>query len=404
VVAAVAGVIVALAACSSPGPEGQATTTVATVPTEVTVAPAPTTDPAATTDPPTTTSTTTTVPPSTAPPSTAPPSTAPPTSAPPAAPVPGQPNPACIYQVKSGDSLSGIAQSLDSVAIGVDELAAENGITNVDAINAGSPLDVCPGNGVDDITGAARVPATTEPAPPPAPAPTTPDTVPAGTPLASGVRAQQDKLNALFANLGLPPLTVDGQSGRLTKQQLCAARVALNLPASRDNMAPGSPEEQALMSLAALPTPPAAPVQAGHWALIDQTCQIMFVGDGPNHVQFVFQTSTGMADHATRNAAARRVFRYDPAADNNGWHDSTEFPAAGDNPLNGNMYKPLYFNDGQAIHGANTVPTSPASHGCARLHLQSQNALVDWLGLGGETAQVWSKSKIGLTVTVQGAY
>jgi LysM domain/L,D-transpeptidase catalytic domain len=399
-VVAVAGVSVVLAACSSAGPEGQASTTVATVPAEVTVAPAPTTDPPATTDPPTTSSTTTTVPPSTAPASTAPPSTAPP----PAAPVPGQPNPACIYQVKPGDSLSAIAAALNNVAIGVDELAAENGITNVNAINAGTSLDVCPGNGVDDITGGPRVPPTTEPAPPPPPAPTTPNTVAAGTPLPTGARAQQDKLNALFANLGLPPLTVDGQSGRLTKQQLCAARVALNVPVSRDNMAPGSPEEQALMSLTALPTPPAAPIQAGRWALIDQTCQIMFVGDGPNHVQFVFQTSTGMGDHPTRNQTASRVFRYDPAADNNGWHDSTEFPAAGDNPLNGNMYKPLYFAGGEAIHGANTVPTSPASHGCARLHLESQNALVDWLGIGGETSQVWSKSKIGLTVTVQGAY
>jgi len=131
---------------------------------------------------------------------------------------------------------------------------------------------------------------------------------------------------------------------------------------------------------------------------------VMFVGEGPNHVQFVFQTSTGMDGHKTRNQTASRVFRYDPAADNNGWHDSTEFPAAGDKPLNGNMYKPLYFSDGEAIHGANSVPTAPASHGCARLHVGNQNQLLDWLGLSGATSQVWSKSQIGLTVTVQGAY
>jgi aspartyl protease family protein len=82
-----------------------------------------------------------------------------------------------------------------------------------------------------------------------------------------------------------------------------------------------------------------------------------------------------------------RVKRYiakytiNPALANGGWHDSIDFPAAADNPLNGNMYKPLYFDNGQAIHGANNVPTSPASHGCARLHVANQNQLIDWLGL-----------------------
>jgi lipoprotein-anchoring transpeptidase ErfK/SrfK len=221
---------------------------------------------------------------------------------------------------------------------------------------------------------------------------------------AAGVVAQQNQLNALFAGLGMPTLAADGQSGSLTKQQLCAARVALGLPISRTNMAPGSPEEQALMAASSLPTPSTAPVQAGRWALVDQTCQVMFVGDGPDHIQFVFQTSTGMSGYATRNQTASRVFRYDPAAGNGGWHNSTDFPAAGDNPLNGNMYKPLYFSNGEAIHGANSVPTSPASHGCVRLHLANQNQLLDWLGLGGATSQIWSTSTIGLTVTVQGSY
>jgi lipoprotein-anchoring transpeptidase ErfK/SrfK len=225
---------------------------------------------------------------------------------------------------------------------------------------------------------------------------------PAASP--TDVAAQQNQLNALFDGLGLPTLVADGQSGSLTEQQLCAARVSLGLPISRNDMAPGSAEAQALMSASSLSTPSTAPVQAGRWVLVDQTCQVMFIGDGPNHIQFVFQTSTGMSGYRTRNQTASRVFRYDPATANGGWHDSTDFPAAGDNPLNGNMYKPLYFSNGEAIHGANSVPTSPASHGCARLHVANQNQLVDWLGLGGVTSQIWSTSRIGLTVTVQGSY
>jgi lipoprotein-anchoring transpeptidase ErfK/SrfK len=225
---------------------------------------------------------------------------------------------------------------------------------------------------------------------------------PAASP--TDVAAQQNQLNALFDGLGLPTLVADGQSGSLTEQQLCAARVSLGLPISRNDMAPGSAEAQALMSASSLSTPSTAPVQAGRWVLVDQTCQVMFIGDGPNHIQFVFQTSTGMSGYRTRNQTASRVFRFDPAIANGGWHDSTEFPAGGDNPLNGNMYKPLYFSNGQAIHGANSVPTSPASHGCARIDVAHQNQLVDWLGLGGVVSQIWSTSTIGLTVTVQGSY
>ena len=309
----------------------------------------------------------------------------------------------CTYQVQPGDSLSKILAALGNPAVNLDRIVAENGIADPNEINVGAVLDMCPGNGIDDTTGAPRVPPTTA-APTTTVAPTTPDTVAPGTPLPSGVEAQQAKLNALFANLGMPTLSVDGKSGRLTRQQLCAARVALNLPVNRLDMAPGSPEEQALMSVNSLPTPPTAPVEAGRWILIDQTCEVMFVGDGPNHVQFAFQTSTGTAAHPTRNQAASRVFRYDPAANNGGWHDSTQYPAAADNPLNGNMYKPIYFDNGQAIHGANTVPTSPASHGCARLHVADQNTLVAWLGLADSTAPVWSRDQLALTVTVQGHY
>jgi len=322
--------------------------------------------------------------------------------------VAGAPNPACIYTIQSGDSLNAIITNLGDPAVSVDAVALENGIGDVNVITTGDPLDVCPGNGIDDISGALRAPPDTEPPAPettPPPDPTTPDTVAAGTPLPSGIDAQQAKLNELFANKGLAPLTVDGRSGRLTRQQLCAARVALDIPASRNDMVPGSLEELALMQTNTLPTPPTAPVQAGRWALIDQTCQIMFVGDGPNNLVFVFPTSTGLPQYRTRDQAASRVFRYDPATANGGWHDSTQYPAASDNPLNGNMYKPLYFDNGQAIHGANTVPTSPASHGCARLHVADQDALINWLGLGDQKSQIWSdRGRIGLTVTIQGNY
>ena len=41
----------------------------------------------------------------------------------------------------------------------------------------------------------------------------------------------------------------------------------------------------------------------------------------------------------------------------------------------GSLYRPLYFKRGWAIHGSNSVPGYPASHGCARVRNDDQ----DWL-------------------------
>ncbi len=181
-------------------------------------------------------------------------------------------------------------------------------------------------------------------------------------------------------------------------------RPSANLPVSTDDMVAGSEEEALLMATETLGIPFTSAILADRWALIDETCQIMFVGVGTERLQFVFPTSTGLADFPTRPQVRSEVFKYDPAIDNLGWHDSIDFPAAEDNPLNGNMYKPLYFDGGQAIHGANNVPRSPASHGCARLRLDDMDALVDWLGLGDARGVTYNESRIDLAVNVQGRY
>ena len=105
---------------------------------------------------------------------------------------------------------------------------------------------------------------------------------------------------------------------------------------------------------------------------------------------------------ATRRVA--RAFRYDPALENDGWHNSTKFPAAEDNPLNGNMYRPIYFHRGQAIHGANNVPPEPASKGCVRLRPENQDALVAWLGLDDVDGPTYNRDRINLAVSVHGEY
>ncbi len=294
---------------------------------------------------------------------------------------------ACVVQVAPGDSLGGIAASRADEIVTTASLQAENGLPD-ELIVPDQLLDVCIDNGLDDISGEQRLERNAA--------------VVAVETLAS-VTAQQTKLNELLVPYGFPEMPVDGVSGPVTRRGLCASRLALGLPVNRSDMASGSDEEQLLLATATLPIP-ANVATDGRWIFIDLTCQIMLTGDGPGQLVNVFPTSTGEAGHETRIQERSRAFRFNPALDNGGWHESSLYPVPEDNPLNGNMYKPLYFDNGQAIHGANNVPTSPQSKGCARLKPADQDRLVAWLGLDGLDGATYSKDRIGVTVTVRGGY
>jgi len=336
--------------------------------------------------PPETTTPETTTPETTTPETTAPETTAPATTVP-AATMPDEPgtspavNIACTVTVRPGETLRTIADRYDDETIDLTSIVTENGLDSTD-VAPGTVLDICPGNGLDDVTGTERVTETEV--------------------VQTGVEAQQEQLNTLFAGLGIDPLLVDGVSGPVTRQLLCAARVALGLPVSTGDMVPGSDEERILFATQQLPVPYTSAILSERWILIDRTCQVMFVGRGAGTIDFVFPTSTGQAAYPTRLQDRTPAFRYNPVLHNNGWHNSTTYPVAADNPLNGNMYKPLYFDGGQAIHGANNVPRSPASHGCARLRVHHQDALVAWLGLADIGGPTNDPARIGVTVNVQG--
>jgi hypothetical protein len=337
--------------------------------------------------PSTTVTATTTIPPTTIPPTTIPPTTIPPTTVPPITvpprddAVPEVYDPTCVVRVAEGDSLQMIADRFDDETVSGPSIQVENGLAD-EAIRPGQVLDVCVDNGVNDLSGAPILERN-------------------AAVVSMQVMRQQEHLNTLFAGLGIRELLVDGISGPVTRQRLCAARLALGLPVSTQDMAPGSDEEALLFAATTLPVPFTSAILSQRWVLIDRTCQIMFAGEGTDRLVFVFPTSTGEPGHETRDQDRQPARRFNPALDNAGWHNSSSYPVAEDNPLNGNMYKPLYFDGGQAIHGANNVPTSPQSKGCARLRVEHQDMLVYWLGLGAATT---SARQINLTVNVQGTW
>jgi lipoprotein-anchoring transpeptidase ErfK/SrfK len=294
-------------------------------------------------------------------------------------------DPSCVVRSGTAGSMQLLATEL-AVAVAPIDLWAENGF--VHGTQVGDLVDICAGNGINDIDGTPRTELN--------------DSTIAGAVVAN-VEQQQVKLNELFAGFGTGDLVVDGVSGERTGQRLCAARLAFGLATTIADMSPGTEEQIRLIDATALPTPATTATASERWVLIDRTCQIMFIGAG-EQTSFVFPTSTGSEGFETRDQDRAAAFRFNPALDNGGWHNSSEFPVGVDNPLNGNLYKPLYFDLGQAIHGANNVPPTPQSKGCARLRIGDQETFISWLGLDDVEGELWRKNEMNVTVNVQGSF
>ena len=293
-----------------------------------------------------------------------------------AAPTTTLPAPVCVAEAQAGDSLTAIA---NRSGITLEQLVQENLFDPTDTFYPGTEFDVCVGDNVD---------------------PTDPTLV---EPPSEAVMRQQQELNELFSTTSMLPLGVDGDSGRLTRQATCAARMGLGLPVHNRHLAPGSDEEATIFAATGFGIPEGAPTDAAKWILVDQRCQVIFIGEGADRVVDIFPTSTGEEGHETFSVRAR-AFRFDPSIETDGWHDSSSFPVEIDNPLNGNMYKPIYFNEGQAIHGAEYIPPRPQSKGCARTFPKHQDMIIEWLGLQDMTEATWKVGDIGATVVVQGRY
>ena len=127
--------------------------------------------------------------------------------------------------------------------------------------------------------------------------------------------------------------------------------------------------------------------EADHWALLDTAVSIPFRADTPDRVEvdlgrqiliLVLERPSGR--HHPDLLSQRRYLhelerqhRYRPNSrgrlrfyrEEDGWYRS----------YLGGLYEPFFFRGGYAIHGSNSVPAYPASHGCIRTQIADQ----DWL-------------------------
>jgi peptidoglycan hydrolase-like protein with peptidoglycan-binding domain len=192
----------------------------------------------------------------------------------------------------------------------------------------------------------------------------TPTSKPAPKPekLKSGAKGERVvALQKRLTELGYWNGKPDGSFGGKTQQAVFALQKAAGL--GRDGVV--GPKTQKALDRGVRPK---ARSTSGRVIEISKKRQLlMLVTDG--EVTEVFNTSTGSNQHYEQEGqtylADTPSGRFRVSRQIDGWRHA---------PL-GLLWRPKYFNGGIAVHGANSVPPYPASHGCARVSIAAMNYL-----------------------------
>ncbi|TQM96534.1 L,D-transpeptidase-like protein [Ornithinimicrobium humiphilum] len=198
-------------------------------------------------------------------------------------------------------------------------------------------------------------PAPVEPAPvEPEPEPQLPAAFQRGD-SGEGVLALQQQLNAAGYWCGTP----DGGFGHLTQQAVWAVQKAHGL--WRDGVA--GPQTQQALATGYRP----APVAGGDHVEIHLATQLLLVVRGGSTLM-TLNTSTGNGEpyeyekHEYLATTPTGDFRVG-FTDGSGWREGEL----------GELYRPMFYYGNYAVHGSNSIPPVPASHGCARISVAAMD-------------------------------
>jgi hypothetical protein len=210
------------------------------------------------------------------------------------------------------------------------------------------------------------------------------------------VRAYQQRLT----DLHFDPGPVDGNYGQATMYAVQTLQKIAGLPRTGRL---GTPEA---IGLAGFNYPqPLQPTGEGNRTEIDVSKQVLTLYEN-YQVRLITTTSTGSGEHYCYNSPRVNPTRHicEVATTPSGRFTYTRWVKGWDKSPLGQLYQPYYFNGGIAVHGYPQVPTSPASHGCARIpmHIAEYYPLLVKVGdpvyvFGGSPAQILSSSPIGPT-------
>jgi lipoprotein-anchoring transpeptidase ErfK/SrfK len=180
------------------------------------------------------------------------------------------------------------------------------------------------------------------------------------------VVAVQKRLTELRYYVG----AIDGRPGRQVRSAVMAFQKVQGLPAD------GSVGKSTLAALKAPKQPRLAATSPAHRVEVDLTKQVMYVVDGGRITRILPVSSGSGRSYFQKNG--RKARSLTPV----GWYKVQRRIVGVREADLGTLYDPQYFYRGWAIHGSNSVPAYPASHGCIRVTRTDAKWLLNRISIG----------------------
>jgi peptidoglycan hydrolase-like protein with peptidoglycan-binding domain len=178
------------------------------------------------------------------------------------------------------------------------------------------------------------------------------------------------RIQQRLLELGFWLAGVDGGYGLTTSQAVMAFEKYMGLDAD------GRVDQATADALTTMTQRPIARANSGTLVEVDKSKQLLyFVIDG--RTEWVLNTSTGNGKEYTeadQNTPGEFITGVSLTPD--GLHRvNRERPDGWWEGDLGEIYRPKYFVGGVAVHGSNSIPNYPASHGCVRVSVPA----MDWI-------------------------
>jgi peptidoglycan hydrolase-like protein with peptidoglycan-binding domain len=209
---------------------------------------------------------------------------------------------------------------------------------------------------------------TLEPVPEPTETPSATPTSPPPPAVTYDVAAVQRQLTDLKYYVG----PVDGKPGAAMRSAVMAFQKVQGIGAD------GVVGKGTLAALAAPKQPQLAASSPGNRVEVDLSKQVLYIVKGGALTRIMPVSSGNGATYRQKNGSTARALT--PV----GWYKIERRIVGERNADLGTLYDPQYFYKGWAIHGSNSVPAHPASHGCVRV------TRTDAKWLLGQIANGWS--------------
>jgi peptidoglycan hydrolase-like protein with peptidoglycan-binding domain len=178
------------------------------------------------------------------------------------------------------------------------------------------------------------------------------------------------RLQQRLLDLGYWVQATDGEYGLTTRQAVMAFQKYEGLTPT------GSLDEVTAARISEVDARPFGRAQAGTMVEVDKAKQLLFVID-EGQTRWVLNASTGSEiPYSEPNSNNPDIVEEGDSVTPVGLHKVNREREEGwwEGDL-GQIYRPKYFRGGVAVHGANSVPEYPASHGCVRVSVPA----MDWI-------------------------